>query len=254
MRPAIIDCPGCGAPLGGAVRHVRPGALVPCLYCGALLRFPEAGDLAPTVERRITPELLARAREAALRGGRAEAVELCVREGRVERGSAEAAVDDMIKNVASRTVFSQTLSPLGWALVLGSGALVLGGVAVLAIPSPARLAGLAFLAFGGLNLAVLARGVVTSLRFLVASRGVARIVRSVCVAPTGFSDGSLIYSLAIDVVPDGGGAPFHARLVIPVRPGNVGKVAEGRRLGVRFADGGAWLRSDGDRVVPQADG
>lgn len=247
MRATVVDCASCGAPLGGAIPRLSTGALVPCLYCGALLRLPGAdapAGAAPTVERRLTPEIVARAREAALRGGRDEALAVCVREGGIDGAAAGAAVDDLVRAIGSRAVFTQPLSAMGWTIVLGSGALALGGVAVLAWPSPARLAGLAFLGFGALNLAVLARGIATSLRFLFAERGSALVVRSVRVGPTGFSDGAEVHSLAVDVTPARGGPPFHARLVLPVRPLSVGKVAAGQRLPVRFADGGAWIRSD----------
>lgn len=31
MRTFVIDCAGCGAPLGGAIRTAAAGSLVPCL-------------------------------------------------------------------------------------------------------------------------------------------------------------------------------------------------------------------------------
>jgi hypothetical protein len=250
MRATVIDCAGCGAPLGGAVALAIAGDLVPCLYCGALLRFSGSGsEVQHVVERQLTPELIAKAREAALRGGRAEAIAVCVNEG-ITPASAAAAVDDVIKSVANKAVFSQTLNAIGFTLVLGSCALVLGGIAVLVWPSPARLAGLAFILFGGLNLAFLGRGVVTSVRFWMAARATATIKSSINVGPTGFSDGCQVFSLAIDVTPDRGGvAPFHTRLVVPVRPQSVAKFQVGKRIGVRFAAGGEWLLADGDRQV-----
>lgn len=234
------------------MHQVGKTALVPCLYCGALLRLSADAETAPIVEQRIGAELIARAKEAALRGGRDEAIALCVREGGVTEAAAAAAVDDMLKNVMHRTLFSQALNLFGWFLIGVSLALVVGGGAmIVGIDAGWRWAGLALIAVGALNLVVLARGVVTSLRFLVAERGTASVRQSVCVGPTGLSDGSLVYSLAIDVVPDRGGGPFHTRLVLPVRATSTHKVAAGARIGVRYADGGAWIRPDSDRVVPQ---
>lgn len=241
MKTIVIDCAGCGAPLGGAIKLVAAGALVPCLYCGALLRIG-AADTVPVVERNLPIELIDRAREAALRGGREAAIALCVDEAQIDRTSAAAAVDDMIKNVASRTVFSQSLNAFGWVLVAAGLGLVAFGVYLLAVP-PVNFLGIVPLAFGGVNLFGLRNGVSTSLRAIVASRGVALIGHSVCVGPTGFSDGALIYSLAVDVTPANGDEPFHARLVVPVRPQSVHKVAVGQTLPVRYTNGGAWLRS-----------
>lgn len=250
MRSMIIDCAGCGAPLGAAIGRVAAGDLVPCLYCGALLRFTTTGsDVVQTVERQLTAEVIAKAREAALRGGRDEAIAVCVNEGGVSHAAAAVAVDDVIKNVAHKAVFSQTLNAVGWTIVLGSCALVLGGVAVLVWPSPIRLFGLAFLGFGAFNLVFFGRGIFTSIEFALASRGVALIRRSIDVGPTGFSDNCRVFSLAVDVTPDGAGEPFHTQLVLPVRPTSLAKMEVGKKLGVRFKDGGAWLRPDGDRVV-----
>lgn len=249
MRATVIDCASCGGPLGAALARAQ-GGLVPCLYCGALLRFSEsAPEAAPTVERTLPADVIDRAREAALRGGRAEAIALVMRDGGVSEAAAALAVDDVIKNLGSKTVFSQTLNAFGWVLVFAGVACVLGGITILVWPTPARLLGVVFLGFGALNLFVLGRGVRKSIEFLFAARGVAVIRRSIEVGPTPFADGCRVYSLAVDVAPDAGGEPFHARLVVPVRPISVGKMEAGKKLGVRFRDGGAWLLPDGDRVV-----
>jgi ribosomal protein S27E len=249
MRSTVIDCAGCGAPLGEALGRLGASELVPCLYCGALLRF-SAGSaaVAPAVERRIDAELVARAREAALRGGRDEAIAVCLAEGIGQAGAA-AAVDDLLRHVAHRTVFSQTLSGVGWLLVAGGLALAAAGLTCLSHPEGSAALGLVLLTVAGAHLSILARGIATSRRFLVAARGVALIRRAIDVGPTGFSDGCHVVSLAVDVTPDGGGAPFHARLVVPVRPASLERMQAGKRLGVRFGDGGAWLRADGDRAV-----
>ena len=95
------------------------------------------------------------------------------------------------------------------------------------------------LAFAAFVLFALARGAITSVRFALATRAPARILHSVRVSPTGLGAG--FYSLSINVTPPSG-APFHARLVLPVRIESIHKVAVGQELLVRFADGGAWVR------------
>lgn len=250
MRVTAIDCPHCGAPLGKAVARVAAGELAPCLYCGALLRFSSASsDAAPVVERQLGASVIDRAREAALRGGRDEAVAVCVEEGGVTRSAAEAAVDDVIHAVARRALFDQRLNAFGWLLVFGGLALVGVGVALVVAPWGHVVGGVAAVALGTLNSVVLVRGVVNSIRFALASRGVALIRRSIDVGPTGFSDKCHVHSLALEVVPDGGGEPFRARLVVPVRPTSGEKVREGKRVGVRFDRDGTWIRLDGSREV-----
>ena len=250
MRTTVVDCASCGAPMGEALGRLGAGALVPCLYCGALLRFsPDSAEAVPNVERRLDPALTARARDAALRGGRAEAIALCVNLGGVDHAAVAAAVDDIVQHIAHRAVFSQTLNGIGWLMVAGALGLAAVGVLCLALPTGNTLVGLLLLAAAAPPLFALARGVRTSLEFAIAARGVGLIRRAVDVGPTGFSDGCNVFALAIDVTPDGGGEPFHARLVVPVRPTSRERIQEGKRLGVRFRDGGAWIRSDGDREV-----
>ena len=62
--------------------------------------------------------------------------------------------------------------------------------------------------------------------------------------PTGFSDGSLISSLALDVTPSNGDAPFHTRLVLPVKKTSPHKVERGKTIAVRYRDDGGWIRAD----------
>jgi hypothetical protein len=243
VKSLVVDCAGCGAPLGGGVTSLGSGTLVPCLYCGALLRFTVPTE-APKVEQHIPPELVARAREAALKGGRDEAIRVCIAEGRVTEGAAAAAVDDVIESVANKAVFTQTLSGFGWTLVLASLGLLVLGVVLLQLEPPARWWGLLPLLLGVAHFLLLVRGIFTSIRFFFADRGSGHIVHSVLVGPTGFSDGCQVYSLGIDVTPERGGVSFHARLVLPVRPKSLTSVEAGKTLRVRYDDGGEWLRAD----------
>lgn len=249
MRPTIINCSGCGSPLGGLAGRVAPGALVPCLYCGALLHFAGA-DLAPTVERRITSELVERIREAALRGGRSQAIALCVQEAGIQEDAAGLAVDDVIKHVARHALITQPLRPVGWLMFVFYVLLAVAAMGGLVVPAFVTIpwggtlvvvvSGVA-LAFAAFALSIFGRAAITSVRFALATRAPARILHSMRVGPTGGADGSLVYSLSINVTPPSG-APFHARLVVPVRTQSLHKVAVGQELLVRFADGGAWVR------------
>lgn len=242
MKSYVVDCAGCGAPLSGNVSNTA-GALVPCLYCGALLRF-SAPTAAPTVAQYVPAAMIAQIREAAIRGGRAEAITLCTSQAQVTTAAAEAAVDDVIKALANRSVFTQALNGVGWVLVLSSIAFILAGLWLLGSESPLRWWGLLPLFLGTLHLVLLGRGIVTSVRVLLAQRGAGYIVHSVHVGPTGFSDGSQVYSLALDITPERGGASFHARLVLPVRSTSLEKVAAGKTLPVRYERGSDWVRSD----------
>lgn len=242
-RALVIDCGGCGAPLGGSAFNSDGGGLVPCLYCGALLRLEvTSGGEAAVVERKIPVELVERVRAAALRGGRDEAIDVCVREGGVSGVAAAAAVDDVIRSVATKVVFAQALNGIGWTLVFVSAAVAATGVVLLVNES--TTSGAIALAVGALFLMLFARGVRNSLLHVTAARADAYIRSSVLVGPTGFSDGSLIYSLALDVAPGDGNAPFHARLVLPVKNTSPHKVERGKTIAVRYRDDGAWIRAD----------
>jgi len=222
------------------------GDLWPCLYCGAIVRVTgtDGSDALPTVERRVSADVMARVRERILGGGRDEAVALCEREGGVSREVALASVDDLVKSVSARAIASQNLNAVGCLFAVAALALVAGGIALVASDLPFGWVGWILAPFGLLNLVVLSRGIATSARFLSAPRATAEVRHVAHVGTQPFHGGVEVYSLAVDVTPERG-PTFHGRLVIPVRAKNAARIAVGLRVPVRYrTEDPTWLRYD----------
>lgn len=237
-----FDCPNCGAVLSAGARAATEG-LWPCLYCGALLRVSGDGGAdrpAPSVERTLDAEVMARVRAHVLEGRLDEATRVCEVDAGMSRALAVSAVGDLAQSVSARAIMSQPLSALGWLFVVVALGCLGGGVFL----SASTWLGWLLAAFGLLNLLALARAISTTIRFASAPRGVAVVRHVADVGTRPAAGGVRVFSLAVDVEP-AGGAPFHARLVVPVRAKSVRKIAVGARIPVRYrADDPSWLRYD----------
>ena len=120
-----LNCPNCAAPL--SVREQQTMAL--CVYCGSSIRL-DAGNASPQALelRELTPEVLSQVNQLLLDGKRAAAIELYRQQANMTNAEASEAIDNLAKQMTSRTISRQPVSNMGILMLMAFSAIGLGAV------------------------------------------------------------------------------------------------------------------------------
>lgn len=228
MTSTPLSCPNCGAPL--AVTEEQTVAL--CLYCDTVVRLAPAPAPSPDAARAadIGPETVHEIKQLLLQGRRSDAIRLYQQAAGVDEAEAAAAVLAFSRQLALGVVQAQQLNPRGALLfllfLLGLVAAVVAGIAGVIPAWAAMVLGVVAL----ILLWPLARGTLTTIRYLGATRAEATVLRA---APIGEIGEAHVFRVLLEVRPVDG-APFPAEMNLPVRRRNVPNLRPGLVLRVKY--------------------
>lgn len=236
-----VACPACGGPVSVASGATQ--AL--CHYCNTILRVAVAATSAAagaaqasapvvTADASVTPETVARVKQALLAGKRDEAIDLYAREASVDRAAAETAIDGLAQDEAYRTLRQGRLVPVGMFLALALAAMLVGGPVGLAMGLLTTGLGLGAGALGLLGMFWLGPSAVRTIRYVAATAGTATVVRSAFIGKNG--PGDSFFRLLVDVR-DRSGATFRVERPIVLRPGHEKDAQAGASFKVKFFPG-----------------
>jgi hypothetical protein len=223
-----LKCPTCGGPV-----RVRAGeSLTICLYCNGALKIarPESGAAAVEVDPTIPGETIDRIKDLIVRGRRADAVALYRDAARCEPAAAEAAIETYVRSAVADTIFAGTLNAGGVVLYVAALAFVAAGVVAFVRDLLPTIACVVLVGFGAINLLVLTRAALKTLRYLAATRGQATILRHALIGKHGNVSSFL---MLIDVR-EPSGATFQTEIAFPASKTGAEKVRVGRRFHVKY--------------------
>jgi hypothetical protein len=230
MEPLPHSCPNCGAPL---TVGEDPTAVL-CLYCDTVVRLAPA-QAQPGGERAadIAPETVHQIKQLLLQGRRSDAVRLYQQAAGVDEAEAAAAVLAFSRQLSLGVVQAQQLNPRGALLFL---LFLLGLIAAVAAGVGGVIPAWIAMVLGVIALILLwplARGTLTTIRYLGARRAEATVLRA---APIGEIGEAHVFRVLLEVQPPGG-APFQAEMNLPVRRRNVPNLRPGLVLRVKYLPG-----------------
>ncbi len=226
-----LKCPTCGGP----VRVRAAETLTICLYCNGALKIarPESGAATVEVDTTIASDAIDRIKELILQGKRPEAVTLYCESAKCDRAAAEAAIETYVASAVATTIFSSTLNGFGIGLYLASIALVGGGIWSAVATNVPAVVWVVMLILGSINLLVLTKAAVKTIRYLAASRGEAAILRHALIG----KNGDVSSFLLLLEVTDPTGAKFESEVAFPTSKTGAAKIRVGRRFRVKYFPG-----------------
>lgn len=231
IRPEALSCPKCGAPL-----HLEAGqTLAVCLYCNSTVRVQAPAQA--SVDRALAGADLEAVKKLLAAGRRAEALAAYRQMTGADQAEAEAAVENLGRQVTAAVLYRQLLRPLGIGIFLA-----------LTVVLAAALGG--WLA-GWLNpWLALAVGMLAAWQWVFFIGPLVRTVRywrapvaeavTLKLAPIGVFQraGEDVHAFRVWLeVRPAGGAPFRAEIQLPVRESNLARAREGALLRVKYFPG-----------------
>jgi len=231
MSIETLNCPNCAAPL-----HPQPGQpLTICLYCNSTIRLNlSAAQSTAAVETSIQPEVMEQVRQLMMSGRRAEAAQMYQQKTGTSAQDAQAAVNDLGKQITFSTIQRQQLTPYGIVFVLVS-ALLLGVSAIGWVTGRLHpLIAVALTGFALLQFAVFGRSLLTTLKFLGARTAPATTLKLAPIGVTKLRDTTVhSFKVLLEVRPETG-QPFRAEILLPVRSENLSRAQPGAVIRVKY--------------------
>lgn len=226
-----LECPTCGGP----VRVRAAETLTICLYCNGALKIArvESGDAHVEVDSTISGETIDRIKELVIQGKRPEAVTVYRDAAKCDQAAAEAAIETYVASAVTTTIFSATLNTFGMFLYLGAIALVVSGIVFWVRGVLPGIVCVIQIALGSINLLVLTKGALKTVRYLAATRGEAVILRHALIG----KNGDVSSFLMLLEVTGPSGAKFVTEVAFPASKTGAAKIKVGRRFRVKYFPG-----------------
>lgn len=226
-----LKCPTCGGP----VRVRGTETLTICLYCNGALKIarPESGEAKVEVDTTISGETIDHIKDLVVHGKRTEAIDVYREAAKCDQAAAEAAIETYVASAVTTTIFSATLNTFGMFLYLGAIALVVSGILFWAGDVLPGIVCLVQIALGAINLLVLTKGALKTVRYLGATRGEAVILRHALIG----KNGDVSSFLMLLEVTEPSGAKFESEVAFPSSKEGVKRIQVGRRFRVKYFPG-----------------
>lgn len=228
-----LKCPTCGGP----VRVAATETITICLYCNGALKIarPEAGDARVEVDASIPEATIATIKDLVLHGKKVEAATLYRETAKCDQAAADAAIASYVTSAVADVIMSGTFNAIGMLLYPMSFVVFGAGIYLhhRTESDPLKVLSFVLIAFGVLNVIVLTKGALRTIRYFSATRGEATILRHALIG----KNGDVSSFMMLLQVREPSGATFETEVAFPASKTGTEKVRVGRRFHVKYFPG-----------------